>query len=126
MAGEFWLNDQAWNAVEPLLPKNRPGARRVDDRRVISGIIHVLRSGCRWKDCPAVYGPRTTIYNRWNRWSGRGLWMRLFQALVAAVPTDVAMIDRSAVKAHRASAGGKSGRHYRRSVTPRPDHRPRS
>jgi len=118
MAGEFWLDDQAWKAIEPLLPRNRPGARRVDDRRVISGILHVLRSGCRWKDCPAVYGPSTTIYNRWNRWSGRGLWMQLFQALVATVPTDVAMIDSSAVKAHRAAAGGKGGRQYKRSVAP--------
>jgi transposase len=54
MAGEFWLSDRAWAAIEPLLPKNQPGARRVDDRRVISGIIHVLRSGCRWQDCPVA------------------------------------------------------------------------
>ena len=39
MANEFWLSDQAWSAIEPLLPKNQPGARRVDDRRVISGIV---------------------------------------------------------------------------------------
>lgn len=45
------LMDAQWARVEPLLPKNRPGARRVDDRRVISGIIHVLQSGCRWRDC---------------------------------------------------------------------------
>ena len=73
MAGEFWLSDQAWTSIEPLLPKNPPGVRRVDDRRVISGIVHVLKSGCRWKDCPAVYAPPTTIYNRFNRWSRRGL-----------------------------------------------------
>jgi transposase len=63
----FWLDDEAWSAIEPLLPDNQPGARRVDDRRVISGIIHVLRSGCRWRDCPDEYGPHTTIYNRFNR-----------------------------------------------------------
>jgi len=72
MAGEYWLSDRAWAAIEPLLPTNQPGARRVDDRRVISGIIHVLRSGCRWQDCPSVYGPATTIYNRFNRWSHWG------------------------------------------------------
>ncbi len=109
MPNEYWLDDRAWAAIEPLLPKNRPGARRVDDRRVISGILHVQRSGCRWKDCPSVYGPPTTIYNRWNRWSAQGLWMRLFQALAAATPTEVAMIDSSATKAHRASAGGNGG-----------------
>ncbi len=116
MSGEYWLSDQAWVAIDPLLPKNQPGARREDDRRVISGILHVLRSGCRWQDCPSVYGPPTTIYNRWNRWSGRGIWIRLFEALSTAVPADVAMIDSSAVKAQRASAGGKGGQRPRQSA----------
>ena len=109
MAGEYWLSDDAWAVIAPLLPTNQRGAHRVDDRRVISGILHVLRSGCRWQDCPAVYGPSTTIYNRWNRWCRRDIWMRLFEALVHAVPADVAMIDSTAVKAQRASAGGKGG-----------------
>lgn len=51
MAVEYRLSDRAWAAIEPLLPKNQPGAQRVNDRRVISGIIHVLRVGCRWQDC---------------------------------------------------------------------------
>jgi len=116
MAGEFWLNDQQWIAIEPHLPRNRPGARRVDDRRVLSGIIHVLKSGCRWQDCPEIYGPPTTIYNRFHRWSGRGLWQRLFQALVTITPGDVQMIDSTTTKAHRSAAGGKGGRRRRRLV----------
>ncbi len=67
MAGEFWLDDQQWAAIASLLPTNQPGAHRTDDRRVISGIIHVLRSGCRWQDCPACYGPSTTVYNRFHK-----------------------------------------------------------
>jgi len=67
MSGSDWLSGEAWAVIEPHLPKNRPGAHRVDDRRVISGILHVLRSGCRWRDCPPEYGPATTIYNRYNR-----------------------------------------------------------
>lgn len=51
----FWLDDQAWEAIRPHLPSNQPGARRVDDRRIISGIIHVLKSSCRWKNCPRDY-----------------------------------------------------------------------
>ena len=80
----YWLSDEAWAAIEPHLPKNQPGARRVDDRRVISGIVHVLKVGCRWCDCPADYGPSTTIYNRFNRWSRRGFWLKLLDALVNA------------------------------------------
>lgn len=64
----FWLSDEAWEAINPHLPKNQPGARRVDDRRVISGILHVLKVGCRWCDCPVDYGPSTTVYNRFKRW----------------------------------------------------------
>ncbi len=114
MAGEYWLSDRAWVAIEPLLPKNQPGARRVDDRRVISGIVHVLRSGCRWQDCPSVYGPATTIYNRFNRWSHKGLWTRIFTALSAQADcADELSIDSTAVRAHRSVHGGKGGRKFR-------------
>ena len=70
----YWLDDAAWAAIEPFLPRGRRGAHRVDDRRVISGIMHMLKTGARWRDCPAEYGPYTTIYNRFNRWSRQGVW----------------------------------------------------
>lgn len=114
MAGEFWLSEAQWRAIEPLLPKNHPGARRTDDRRVISGIVHVLRAGCRWQDCPSVYGPPTTIYNRFRRWTMRGLWRRLFEALARAELGDGQAIDSTTAKAHRSAAGGKGGRRRRR------------
>lgn len=126
MAGEFWLSDLQWAAIEPHLPRNRPGARRVDDRRVLSGIIHVLKSGCRWQDCPAFYGPPTTIYNRFHRWSARGLWQRLFQALIVVTPDDVQMIDSTTAKAHRSAGGGKGGRRRKRLVARAADAPPKS
>ena len=126
MANEFWLNDRQWAAVEPHLPRNQPGARRVDDRRVLSGIIHMLKTGARWRDCPKAYGPYTTIYNRWNRWSRRGVWRRLFEALREAAPEDVHAIDSTSAKAHRSAAGGKGGPRRRRSAAPAAGGRPRS
>jgi transposase len=126
MAGEFWLDDRQWAALEPLLPKNQPGARRTDDRRVLSGIIHVLKAGCRWQDCPAGYGPPTTIYNRFHRWARRGVWQRLFQALVLVSPGDVHSIDSTTAKAHRSAAGGKGGPKRRRSAAHVAAGRPRS
>lgn len=116
MAGEFWLDDQQWAAIARLLPTNQPGAHRTDDRRVISGIIHVLRSGCRWQDCPACYGPATTVYNRFHRWSARGIWRRLFEALVQTTDRDIHLIDSTTAKAHRSAAGGKGGQKSRQSV----------
>ena len=127
MSRLFWLNDEAWAAIEPHLPKNQPGARRVDDRRVISGILHVLKTGCRWQDCPAEYGPPTTIYNRFNRWSRRQLWSRILDALVArGVRALSASIDSSYVKAHRSAHGGKGGRRRRPSDPRAADRPPRS
>ncbi len=111
MAGSlFWLSDEAWAMIEPHLPKNQPGARRVDDRRVISGIVHMLKCGGRWQDCPAAYGPATTIYNRWNRWSRRGIWTRILAALTEeGWIAETVQIDSSYVKAHRCSGGAKGG-----------------
>ncbi len=57
MARLFWLSDEAWAVIAPHLPHGRPGKPRVDDRRVISGILHVLKTGCRWRDTPQEYGP---------------------------------------------------------------------
>jgi transposase len=112
----FWLSDEAWAAIEADLPKNQPGARRVDDRRVISGILHVLKVGCRWCDCPAEYGPSTTIYNRFNRWSRRGFWLKLLDALVnAGAVTRSTAIDSTYIKAQRSAFGGKGGARIRRS-----------
>src|SRR5579862_7191471 len=126
MAGEFWLSNEQWAAIEPHLPHNRPGARRVDDRRVLSGIIHVLKSGCRWQDCPAIYGPSTTIYNRFNLWAQRGVWQKLFQALVVFDASDIQMIDSTTAKAHRSAGGGKGGRRFRPSGDRVAGARPRS
>src|SRR2546422_9818281 len=109
MAGEFWLDDRQWAAIAPLLQKNQPGAHRKDDRRIISGIVHVLKVGCRWQDCPAVYGPSTTIYNRFHRWARRGIWRQLFAALATADPGGIQMIHNTTAKAQPSAAGGKRG-----------------
>jgi transposase len=114
MSKLFWLSDTQWAAIEPHLPKNQPGARRVDDRRVISGIIHVLKTGCRWCDCPSEYGPSTTINNRFNRWSRRRFWTGLVEALAGAgAITKSTSIDSTYIKAHRSAHGGKGGRKRR-------------
>ena len=74
IAGEYWLGEVARAAIAPLLPAVHSGARRKDDRPMISGMIHALRSFCRWQDCPAVRSPSTTVYNRLNRWRRSGRW----------------------------------------------------
>jgi transposase len=72
--------------------------------------VQVLKSGCRWCDCPPEYGPHTTVYNRFVRWARRGIWENLFRKLAGnGRSTDTQMIDSTHVKAHRSAAGGKGG-----------------
>lgn len=106
----FWLSDEQWQHIKPQLPRKVRGKKRVDDRRVISGIVHVLKSGCRWSDCPEAYGPATTIYNRFARWARRGIWENLFRELSGSGRSaDTQMIVSTHVKAHRSAAGAKGG-----------------
>ena len=113
----LWLSDAAWKALSPHLPRGRPGKPRVDDRTVISGILHVLKTGCRWRDVPPVYGPPTTLYNRYNRWSQRRVWQRIFEKMAAAGPIpDELSIDSGHVKAHRSASGSKKGSLKKRSA----------
>ncbi len=107
---QFWLTDAQFARLKPLLPNDTRGVPRVDDRRVISGIVHVLKSGGRWADAPALYGPRKTLYNRFVRWAAKGVWSDIFGSLASAggPPAEV-LIDSTAVKAHRCAAGGKGG-----------------
>ncbi|NIA72550.1 IS5 family transposase [Pelagibius litoralis] len=110
----FWLSEEEWARIEPYLPRGRRGAHRVDDRRVISGIIHMLKTGARWRDCPRDYGPYTTIYNRFNRWSKQGVWEDVFYALsgssgVVSTTRVSAAVDSTHIKAHRSAAGAKGG-----------------
>src|SRR5205085_873969 len=110
MPDNFWLSDAQWAAIAPHLPLVHTGPVRQDDRRIISGILHRLREGCRWRALPAEYGPYTTVFNRYNRWSKRGLWQDIFAALAScAEPPSVMMIDSTAVRAHRAASGATGG-----------------
>jgi transposase len=77
----FWLSDEQFARLKPHLPSDTRGKPRVDDRRVIGGIIHVLKCGCRWIDAPSAYGPRKTLYNRFVRWAAKGVWEDIFHAL---------------------------------------------
>ena len=128
MSKLYWLSDREWARIEPLLPRGRKGAHRVDDRRVLSGIVHMLRSGARWRDCPGAYGPYTTIYNRFNRWSRQGIWRQIFFALTGSTGScvGVAAVDSTHIKAHRSAAGAKGGPSRTPSAGRGADARPRS
>ena len=109
MSDFFWFSDAQWARIEPLLPTDVRGMKRVDDRRVLSGIVHALKCGGRWADCADVYGPKKTLYNRFVRWAERGVWESIFSALASAGEADRLFIDSSCIKAHRCAGGAKGG-----------------
>jgi len=100
----FLLSDAQMRRIKPYFPLSH-GIPRVDDRRVISGIIFVIRNGLRWRDAPREYGPHKTIYNRFVRWSQLGVFSKIFAALAAkgGEPRRL-MIDATHLKAHRTAA----------------------
>ena len=113
----FDLNDREWAIVEPLLPTDVRGKPRVDDRRVLNGIFYVLRTHCPWRDLPERYGPRMTVYNRFNRWAKRGVWEPVFAALALKSKDSLRFIDVAAVESYRtraATPGETSRRRSRR------------
>jgi len=85
MSDLFWLSDAQMRRIEPCFPLSH-GIARVDDRRVVSGIIFVIRNGLRRRDAPRDYGPHKTIYNRFVRWSRLGVFNKMFAALAGKDP----------------------------------------
>lgn len=104
MSDHYWLSEAQLERIKPYFPRSH-GRPRVDDRRVISRIIHVIRNGLRWRDAPEVYGPHKTLYNRFVRWSRMGVFCRIFESLVSDSPKSKRlMIDATHLKAHRTAA----------------------
>ena len=98
------LSEDQMARISPFFPLSH-GMPRVDDRRVISGIIFVIRNGLRWRDVPASYGPHKTIYNRFVRWSEMGVFGRIFVELTkGGGDSEEIMIDATHLKAHRTAA----------------------
>jgi transposase len=104
MSGMFLLSEKQMSRISPFFPLAH-GVPRVDDRRVISGIVYVIRYGLQWKDTPKEYGPHKTLYNRFIRWSRLGVFDRIFAALAGEGPkAQRIMIDSTHLKAHRTAA----------------------
>ena len=115
------LTDEQWARLQPLLPARKPktGKPNIDHRRIINGILWILRTGAPWDDLPRRYGKRGTVSSRYYRWRKRGIWDRIFAALQAQAERDGGLdwtlhfVDSTVVRAHQHAAGAKGG-------TPRP------
>jgi transposase len=117
------LTNEQWEKVEPLLPPLKPPTGRTnhDHRRLINGILWVLRTGAPWQDLPARYGPPGTVSSRYYRWRQAGIWERIFAAVqqqadqAGRLDWDVHFVDATVIRAHQHAAGAKGG-----TQTPKP------
>ena len=110
MSDLYWLSEGQTARLRPYFPKSH-GVPRVDDRRVMSGIIFVNRNGLRWRDAPSEYGPHKTLYNRWKRWSDMGVFARIMTGLAAEAPDNTTIsIDATYLKAHRTASSLRAKR----------------
>ena len=105
----YELTDREWAILSPLLPNKPRGVPRVDDRRVLNGILWRFRTGSPWAEIPERYGPPTTCYNRFVRWRRAGVWDRLLEAVSAAYEGEIVMIDSTCVRVHQHGATEKRG-----------------
>ncbi len=112
MSDLFLLSRAQMSKIEPFFPLSH-GVPRVDDRRVVSGIVYVLKHGLQWKDAPKAYGPHKTLYNRFRRWTDLGVFDKIFSHLSAEDgPPDTLMIDATHLKAHRTASSLLKGGFY--------------
>lgn len=104
MSNLHWLNEDQMARLRPYFSKSH-GVPRVDDRRVLSGIISINHNGLRWRDAPKEYGPSKTLYNRWKRWGDMGLFARIMEVLAAEAPEyKTISTDATYLKAHRTAS----------------------
>lgn len=105
----YELTDQEWSILAPLLPNKSRGVPRVDDRRVLNGILWRFWTGSPWVEVPDRYAPPTTCCNRFVRWRKAGVWDELLRAVSEACDGDIVIIDSTCVRVHQHGATGKRG-----------------
>ena len=114
------LTDQEWERLQPFLPAEQPerGRPNIDHRRIIDGILWRERTGAPWRDLPERYGQWNSAFQRYSRWSKRGVWQRILEALGGDVDLEHLLLDSTTVRAHQHAAGAKGGETTKRSAAP--------
>lgn len=104
----YEISDENWERIAPLLPgkKSDPGRTAEDNRGFINAVLWIARSGAAWRDLPERYGRWDTVFQRFNRWSKKGVWQKVFEAMQDP-DLEWLMIDSTIVRAHQQAAGQK-------------------
>jgi transposase len=123
VAKRYELTNAQWERIAALLPGKAgdPGRTAADNRLFVNGVLWVLRSGARWHDLPERYGKWKSVHTRFSRWANKGVWERVFKALIDDPRNEYLMLDTTLVRAHQQAATGKGGTRTRRWGVPEED-----
>lgn len=102
-----WLRDDQFERIASLLPgkASDPGRTAADNRMFVEAVLWIARTGSPWRDLPPQFGPWNSVYQRFSRWSRRGVWHRVFVQLAKEANFEEVFIDSTIVRAHQHAAG---------------------
>ena len=105
------LSDAQWAAISDLIigrPDQRGSTGR-NNRMFVEGVLWIVRTGAPWRDLPEVFGDWNSVFRRFSRWSEKGVWRRIFEAMSGDPDFEYLIVDSTIVRAHQHSTGAKGG-----------------
>jgi transposase len=105
------LSDEQWSRISGLIigrPDQRGSTGR-DNRMFVEGVLWVVRTGAPWRDMPEAFGEWNSVFRRFSRWSQKGVWQRVFEAMSDDPDFEYLILDSTIVRAHQHASGAKGG-----------------
>ena len=117
------LHDDQWERIKNLLPgkAHDRGVTACDNRQFVEAVLWIARTGSPWRDLPEIYGHWHRVYVRYSRWSCKGVWVQMMEALAADADLEHLMVDGSIVRVHQHGAAKKQPRTSRAWASPEGD-----
>jgi transposase len=105
------LSDAAWERMAPLIigRPDQKGSTGRDNRMFVEGVLWIVRTGSPWRDLPEAFGDWNSVFRRFSRWSIKGVWWRIFEAMSDDPDFEYLIVDSTIVRAHQHAAGAKKG-----------------
>ncbi|HEY5721991.1 MAG TPA: IS5 family transposase [Allosphingosinicella sp.] len=105
------LSDRAWDRIAPLIigRPDQKGSTGQDNRMFVEGVLWIVRTGSPWRDLPEAFGEWNSVFRRFSRWSFKGVWERIFEAMADDPDFEYLIVDSTIVRAHQHAAGAKKG-----------------
>jgi transposase len=105
------LSDEQWGRISELIigrPDQRGSTGR-DNRMFMEGVLWIVRTGSPWRDLPEAFGEWNSVFRRFSRWSRKGVWQRIFEAISDDPDFEYLILDSTIVRAHQHASGAKGG-----------------